>query len=281
MTGPAAERWGGLVHARATAMAAAAAETGRGDPYPQRLLAWARSVMGTGDQDPVLALLRTELPPGSSLLDVGAGSGRFAVPLAGEGIEVVAVEPNSVLVDLMLDEAERTGAVIRVRPIPIRFEDVPSSVRADVALCSYVLPLVPDAGPFVAKLDAAARNRVVLAMAAFGADPLHDVLWERLHGQALPPLPTWLDAVDLVAEVTGVRPTVDVLMSPQTVTHADLGAAVEHHRMSMTLPDDDATRASLRELLEPWYVPGEGGVRAVVPARPTAVLRWAPTGLDD
>jgi SAM-dependent methyltransferase len=277
VTGPAVQRWGELVRARGEAMAAAAA----GDAYPQRLLAWARSVMGTGDHDPLLPLLRAELSEGGSLLDVGSGAGRFAVPLAGAGIEVVAVEPNSVLVDLMLDEAERTGAVIRVRPVPIRFEDVPSSVRADVVLCSYVLPLVADAGPFVAKLHAAARRRVVLALAAFGADPLHDLLWERLHGQPLPTLPTWLDAADLVAEVTGVRPVVDVLMSPQAVTHADLGAAVEHHRMSMTLPDDDVTRATLRELLGPWYETGEGGVRAVVPARPTAVLRWAPAGLDD
>ncbi|MBA3525202.1 MAG: hypothetical protein H0T85_11785 [Geodermatophilaceae bacterium] len=68
---------------------------------------------------------------------------------------------------------------------------------ADVALAHHVTYNVPDLGPFVRALDAAARHRVVIEMTAVHPNvPTRD-LWQRFHGLDRPSGP---DA-DLCLEV--------------------------------------------------------------------------------
>ena len=47
--------------------------------------------------DPVLSLVRKRLSPEKTLLDIGAGAGRYAVHLAPHVRQVIAVEPSAVM----------------------------------------------------------------------------------------------------------------------------------------------------------------------------------------
>src|SRR6266480_4145135 len=51
--------------------------------------------------DPSLNLLRTLVGPEDVVLDVGAGGGRYAVALALETREVVAIEPSNGMLDVL------------------------------------------------------------------------------------------------------------------------------------------------------------------------------------
>jgi predicted RNA methylase len=74
-----------------------------------------------------LGLIRSVAPVGSTLIDIGAGNGRYALPLAGLGYRVVAVERS---------ETARVQMLARIEQSPLResvevhadLSDVPSDV---------------------------------------------------------------------------------------------------------------------------------------------------------
>jgi SAM-dependent methyltransferase len=91
------------------------------------------------------------LPPGARVLDLGAGTGRTADPLAELGYDVVAVD----------DSAEMLAHVRRARPHLGRIEDLALAERFDLVLLAGHLVNTPDAGLRRALLAAARRHLVL------------------------------------------------------------------------------------------------------------------------
>ncbi|MGB4049413.1 MAG: methyltransferase domain-containing protein [Candidatus Methanoculleus thermohydrogenotrophicum] len=125
-----------------------------------------------------------QIPPGSSVLDIGAGPGSLAVPLALAGYQVTVVEPSAGMRAAMQDYREISGAP-EIRVIPTRWEDAdPGEVgRHDVVVASFSLGL--DAiGPSLLKMDAAAKRSVHLFW--FLTPPAwtraNVILWPEVHG---------------------------------------------------------------------------------------------------
>ena len=85
--------------------------------------------------DETLQLVDTLLPQPGVVLDVGAGTGRLATPLAEAGHHVVAVEPSAGMLAQMRDPAAG-------RPIErhcCRMAEFDSPPRFDLALCVFTV----------------------------------------------------------------------------------------------------------------------------------------------
>ena len=115
------------------------------------------------------------------VLDVGAGTGGFAVPLAVLGHQVTVVDPSPDALAALQRRAGEAGVVVRaVQGDAAALLDVVPPGSADLVLCHGVLEQVDDLGPAVAALVAvlrpggtlsllvASRNAVVLARAVAG-----------------------------------------------------------------------------------------------------------------
>jgi ubiquinone/menaquinone biosynthesis C-methylase UbiE len=65
--------------------------------------------------DALFELIDTQLqlPPGPRVADLGAGTGRASVAMAGRGWRVTAVEPGEPMLDVLRSRAETDGLVIR------------------------------------------------------------------------------------------------------------------------------------------------------------------------
>ncbi len=158
--------------------------------------------------DPVVEALRTRLRPGDTLLDVGAGGGRLALPLALSCRSVTAVEPSPSMCAVLNETAGEYGisnlSVTQAGWLEAEVEP------ADVVLCSHVVYVVEDIGPFVRKLCSHSRRLVVCVL--FRSPPQSQIygLWERVHGEMrhrLPCLPEFLPVLEelgIGAEVTEV-----------------------------------------------------------------------------
>lgn len=69
-----------------------------------------------GDMPPALIVdLKNLLPPGSSVLDLGAGPGRFSVPMAEAGFRLTAVDVSDEAMDQLAANAEDQGLDITTR----------------------------------------------------------------------------------------------------------------------------------------------------------------------
>ena len=107
--------WRSMVHARATQIARLRL-AGPGDGYWEARAGGYLTLIGVAQGDePLVALLRGWLSPETSLLDVVAGSGRYALPLAPLVRELIAVEPSAAMAEeLRADVGARGIANLRL-----------------------------------------------------------------------------------------------------------------------------------------------------------------------
>lgn len=130
---------------------------------------------------------------GSRVLDIGAGTGTLAVPLAAHGCDIVAVEPAGAMRDA-LRMYEKEQEVKPVTVIPKRWEDVTQEDLGDpfnTVFASYSL-MITDIAPAIRKMEAACRGQVHLFW--FLTQPytalLNADLWPKVHGTKFPGEPT-------------------------------------------------------------------------------------------
>lgn len=158
--------------------------------------------------DAALDTLRSMTTPAQTWLDLGAGGGRYALPLALEVALVHAVEPSPAMVGV-LRQGMLEHAIDNVEVHQGEWPMAGEAPTADVALMAHVGYDVEGFGRF---LDAAeqAAQRCVVVMRTDGAGRASHALWPEIHGEprvAYPMLPELL--VLLVAR--GVAPAVTLV----------------------------------------------------------------------
>lgn len=274
--GTAAERWHEMVRERLAALFVLGPGQDGIDPrfWDGRAERYARRVAGTAEHDPLLPRMRQEVDADTVVLDVGAGTGRFALALAGDVREVVALDPSDQMLRVLTAHAAEHG-VTNVRTVCGRLDEH-EDLRGDVVLCAHVLPLVPDAAGFLSQLGGAARRRVIVCMGAGAADLRTEHLWRHFHGRSRPPAPSYLDALAVLEEL-GVRPAVQVVEVPAAAPYPTFEDAVEDHVDLLRLERLGDVRPELSKVLETWLVrTAVGGWRTPVPVLPAAILSWSP-----
>lgn len=271
----AADRWRELVSARLAEMERL--RPGRGDPGPTHWDRLAASHTGpvpvASGTHPLVRRILAEAGDATTVADAGAGTGRITLAVAPHVRHVHAVDRSRGVLDLLLEAAAGRG-IDNVTAVHAAWED--ADVTADVAVCSYVIPKLPDATRFLRRLDAAASRRVFVEMGALSGGWLLEPLWRRFHGSPRRPHPTYLDALDLLAEL-GIRAELEVVELPVGARFRDLDEAVDHHLDALLLDDGRATREELAELLRGWLVRRDGLLAPPARTRPSAIITWAPT----
>jgi SAM-dependent methyltransferase len=154
---------------------------------------------GSGPATPSNLEAARHLPPGGTVLDVGAGGGAASLPLAGVAGRLAAVDESPEMVASFLAAAGQRG--VPAEGVEGRWPEVAGRVGpADVVVCHHVLYNVADLAPFAAALTGHARRRVVAELT--DRHPLVGLapLWRRFHGLERPDGPGAGDAVAALAE---------------------------------------------------------------------------------
>jgi SAM-dependent methyltransferase len=169
--------------------------------------------------DSTLEVLRSRVTPGETWLDIGAGGGRYALPLARQGARVIAVDPSPAMLGVLREGMER-HAIRDIEIVEGRWPDVADRLpRAQVALMAHVGYDIEAIGPF---LDAAEQraSRCVAVMAEGAMTTAASLLWEPMHGEPRVPLPALPELISLllardrlptVALVERIPPTTETL----------------------------------------------------------------------
>jgi SAM-dependent methyltransferase len=145
-------------------------------------------------EEPTLRAVQALVQAEETLLDIGAGGGRLALPLALSVREVTAVDPSEGMLRV-LRQGMAEHAISNIRVVSGRWPEVAAGLKADVALISHLGYDVEDIGSFLEAMEAAAR-RVCVAVLLERPPPTEaDKLWPPIHGverAALPSLPEFL-----------------------------------------------------------------------------------------
>jgi len=144
--------------------------------------------------EPTLEALRTLLAGDRGVLDIGAGGGRYALPLALVCREVIALDPSDGMLEVLRQGITEHG-IHNVQVVAGRWPEAAAGLQADVALISHLGYDVEDIGPFLDAMEAAATERCVAVLLEQPPPTEADRLWPAVHGlerAALPSLPEFL-----------------------------------------------------------------------------------------
>jgi len=229
------ERWKAVVADRAT-LASGHADSGYWD---RRARSYARSTHARSDE--FLQVVEPYLGPRKTLIDVGAGTGRHATPLAERLEWVTAVEPS---------EGMRSHIPPRenMTVIASTWEDA-EVARADLVICSHVMYGVGEPVSFLEKLQKAARERVFVMMRETDLPHPAAELRKRLIGGSGPRLPRFSELFMLLLQI-GVAADVEFIRYPIVTRYASMDEALTDSRALFGEGwDEERARKVMEEIL--------------------------------
>lgn len=215
--------------------------------------------------DPVGEVLVDLARPDDTWLDVGAGGGRYALPIARRTRGVIAVDPSPSMLDILREGMAALG-IDTVRPVPMRWPPagwegdpaVLAPFRADVALMAHVGYDIEHMGPFLGALEATAGRLCVAVAGESAMTTVGRLYWERIHGEPRVPLPALPDLLVLLL-ARGRLPEVR-LVGREPPRYADLDELHERARRQLWLRPGSERDLRLRTLLEADAVPRDGAL---------------------
>ena len=153
-----------------------------------------------------------------TIVDVGAGTGVFAIPLAKNAEKVVAVEPSRGMLDILRKKAEDAG-LTNIEYINRRWEDVTTHElhrindgKYDAVICSHALYYITDLHHSLRKMNNISSGSVHLLTG--GSHNInsqdHSRLWARIHGKPAPAYPDY-SCLYMVLREIGLHPNIEML----------------------------------------------------------------------
>jgi SAM-dependent methyltransferase len=264
----AAGRWASLVAQRGDAPDLGA--------MAERLARDGRADMGA---TPAFRAVVAALGPARTVLDIGAGTGRYTLPLALAGCRVEALEPSPEMrARLEAALAAAPPAVrTRVRVSAEAWPAPPGAVpQVEVAFASLVIHFCADAPAFVRGMSRVAERRCVLAIRADQHHPVVERLWPRFHPDR--PHPGQPVAADLLAVLGEMGIDAEVQLHEAARPYGSYPTPEDALRQLARLLrlEDAAEVAALRREVSTLLRPHGDGWRLEQPPVREALITWTP-----
>jgi CTP:molybdopterin cytidylyltransferase MocA/SAM-dependent methyltransferase len=230
--------------------------------------------------DPVLDALVGLARPEETWLDIGAGAGRYALPLARRVAQVVAVDRSPAMLAALAEEAAARGIgnvriVVGSWPPDADLLRTAGPLAGDVALIAHVGYDIEEIEPFLAAMERAARRLCVAVLMEAAPAALADPFWPPIHGEERVPLPALPDFLDLL-RARRCQPQVTLVDQHRRIFR-DLQDLHGYLRRQLWLAEGSEKDRRLAALLPEAVEPADGGVRVrgVADVR-VGIVTWRP-----
>jgi SAM-dependent methyltransferase len=214
--------------------------------------------------------------PADVWLDVGAGGGRYALPLALRVRKVVAIDPSPSMLSALTEDAAAAG-IDNIDVIESRWPMADPPAGA-VALAAHVGYDIAEIGPFVDQLEAQASRLCVAVLGQSAMQTVAALFWEGIHGEPrvrLPALPEFLvllTARGRIAEVTLVDRT------PPTFETLEQAHAIA--RRQLWLEEGSAKDEALKRLVLETATERDGRYAFEWTPTKIGIVSWSPRSVS-
>jgi FkbM family methyltransferase len=238
----------------------------------------------TRTDEPALTSLLALVRPGDTWLDIGAGAGRYALPIARavapSGGSVIALDPSAGML-AGLQEIAADHGIDNVRTVEARWPPSDGDVTpyaADVSLIAHVSYDIAEIGPFVGAMESAARRLCVAVLMERQPSSIADVCWPPVWGESRVALPALPEFVELL-RARGRKPAIERLeREPRRFGSRD--ELEGFLRRQLWVREGSGADARFLDALEPLLVTDEEGRVGLRDQRPLpiGIVSWAPPG---
>ncbi len=148
------------------------------------------------------------------MVDVGGGAGRVSLPLALRCRQVIDVEPSPGM-RAEFESLVREAGIRNAQLIPADWLAV-EGIQGDIAITCSVTYFVRDIVPFIEKLQAATRRRVMITVWSVPNPNQNARLFQLVYDEEQRPLPGHRELLPVLWEM-GILPDVRVLPASPVV----------------------------------------------------------------
>ena len=226
--------------------------------------------------EPVLDVLQALARRDSTWLDIGAGAGRYALPLALRVQQVIAVEPSAGMRRALRTGIDEHGLVnVRVIPgtWPEALEELGPLPAADVAFIAHVGYDIEAIGPFLDAMELAAAESCVAVLTDRSPAAVADPFWPLVHGEERVPLPAMPDLIALL--LARGRQTEVVRVDRQSRSFDSVGALTAFLRRQLFIAEGGEKDVHFRAILPDMIVRRDGGWTLTEgPAGAVGIVTW-------
>lgn len=224
-------------------------------------------------QDETFIAVSSYVKETDTVLDVGAGAGRLAIPLAERSNHVTAVEPSEAMQSRLKEQANAWG-LKNLSIVPSTWEEAEVE-NADVVVCAHVVYTVEKIEQFLRKLSERSRRDVLVVVFEEPAMANYFQFWELVHGEKRISLPSLPELKEVLSEMQ-IKFDAEPMPEWQSRPFADFESAYEESlarlfimpspanteltdRMKSVLKDslesaDDGLRLKWAKPHRPWLV---------------------------
>ncbi|MFN0074142.1 MAG: class I SAM-dependent methyltransferase [Chloroflexota bacterium] len=224
----------------------------------------------TGDAG--LEILRSLVQPGETWLDIGAGGGRYALPIALIAGDVIALDASPGMLGVLRQAMDEHG-IANVRSIEARWP-TSGAPTADVALICNVGYDIEHIGPFVDAMEASARRLCVAMLRWRNPTWGIDQLWPAVHGEPRATLPNLRDFLALL--LARDRPYEVRLVASRSQTFGGVDEAMGHGRTQTWVQPGGAKDQKLRATIEERLIERNGRYAFSWEPNYTGIVTWTP-----
>ena len=217
-----------------------------------------------------------DLRPEDTVLDMGAGTGRLAVPIAGRVAHVTALDPSGGMLSILRERMEQEGRS-NYSYVQMRWEEVEIGRDIephDVVIAAFSLGFY-DLGAALDKLDRAARRAVYLFWhAGEWRGPEEMVLYQAVFGEEgslQKGYPDYSYPVNILHDA-GIYANVSIYPAIWESSYDSIDEAVQNW-VTMHHPDIE-DRSPVTEFFSRVLRPDASGRLVHAAVRPTAVIWW-------
>jgi len=243
------------------------------DPWRGRADRFAAYSAELPPDDPLFLRLRASVLPDDTVLDVGAGAGRYALPLAGLAGKVVAVEPSPAMRRHLAARLDAAGAG-NVTVVGATWPDV-EVAPADVTLCAHVVYGVREILPFLRALDEHTRRLCLIAIRVEQHPGMLELARLTLDEERVRQ-PALIDLYNALAAL-GIAADVQVGPASSGFRFADHAEAAAHYADRLRIPAEGERMERLHAALAAHLIQGrDGRWHWPGPLPRNAIVSWTP-----